>query len=416
MKPFFQIVIKFIIVASLSGFACYYLYSLNSNSVDKNKNEKYDFINFGNSHGNGLYYNAFGLEAKNMYFNGNSPYYFYQLYKFYKKNLNEGAIVFIPLSYFSFGVEAGLDDETFNDQFYGYLNPSQIRNYKLQKHFDLLNNIISTNVFSLMEKKELENPKQEKAPRFLPYEYAKFSYSFPKIKKDNSMEGKDIAKVQQNAFNEDYVDNNIKYLSSLIDDAKASGFKVVLLTPPYLEVYYKNYSSEWLDNNFYKNIKLLQNKYKIPYLDYSKVEIFRDNPGLFNDTHHINNYGRIRFTKMVLQELINLNLIDHTILPKEIKSLANKPIETDLILERAEILNSKTSKENILFLFFNQSLKKHFENRKVRIKFTNGDKPVFLELRDSDDFLIFKFDKLHKNALFLFEEKGVKITEDYRVN
>lgn len=413
MKQLVQIIFKFLIIAIISGLVCYYFYTLNDKGeMFKKKPLTYNIINFGNSHGNSFDYSVFGLKGKNAHINGSSPYYYRQLYKYYKEDLNQGAVVVIPLSYFIFGRDAGANNSIFNDQFYHFLPPSLIRDYDFQKHLDLINKNITTNILDVLDSENHEDIESDTTIRFRPYSYAKFSQNLSKQNIDKTEEGKKIALKQQRIFDAKSVDANISYLSELIDDAIKSGFKPVLVTPPYLTDYSRNFSNTWLNDHFYKHIKKLEEAYNIPYFDFSKAEDYSNHGWLFRDTHHVNNYGRVRFTKTFLNELINLSYLNENVLPIEIKGLRNKVVDKDLILERTELLTTKDSEQSILFFFFNKSLKHHFNNRNANFKFLNGESEIYKDLNKAENFLFLTFNKLNKNTAFLFEEDGLPILEE----
>jgi hypothetical protein len=413
MKPQFQIIFKFLILAIISGLVCYYFYTLNDKGEMFNKkSQTYDIINLGNSHGSCFDYKTYGIKGFNAYVNGSSPYYYRQLYTYYKEDLRQDAIVVIPLSYFIFGRDAGANNSIFNDQFYHFLPPSLIRDYDFKKHLDLINKNITTNVLDVLEAENNEGLELDTTIRFRPYSYAKFSQNISKENKDKSAEGKKIALKQQRIFDVKSVDANISYLSELIDDAIKSGLKPVLVTPPYLSDYSKNFSDAWLNENFYKHVTQLEEAYNIPYLDFSKSEDYRNHEWLFRDTHHVNNYGKVRFTKTFLNELIDLSYLKENVLPIEIKGLRNKVIDKDLRLEKVELFTNKGSEQSVLLFFFNKSLKQHFNNRNATFKFLNGEAEIYRDLNKAENFLFLKFIKLNKNTTFLFEEDRLPILED----
>lgn len=422
MKQLFQIILKFSVIATISGFVCYYFYTINDNEeVLQKKSQTYDIINLGNSHGNSFDYYTFGVKGLNEYVEGSSPYYYKQLYTFYRENLNQDAVVVIPLSYFIFGRDTGANNSNFNDQFYSFLPPSLIRDYNIHKHVDLINNKITTNVLEIIEaNKEVEKKdviELDTMVRFRPYSYAKFSHTLPNQIKEKTIEGKKIALKQQRIFDYESVDNNIAHLSELIEDAQKNGFKPVLVTPPYLEVYYKNFSKTWLNENFYSHVKTLEDTYNIPYFDFSKAKEFSNNKRLFRDAHHVNNYGRLRFTKMFLNELSDISYINKNVSPIEIKELRSKVVDNDLILENVELFLSEGTEQAVLVFFFNKSLKQHFKNRNVKFKFLNGDHEIFRNTNKTDNFLFLKLNRLNQKTTILFEEENEHIfNENISIN
>lgn len=409
MKPIFKISVKLVAILFLAGLSCYFLYNLRHPGKEYHtKDISFDIINFGNSHGSAFHYKVFGVKGKNAFANGNSAYYFNELYKFYKEDLNKGAVVVIPLSYFSFGVESGFDEGSpFNNKFYHFLPAKSVRNYSLSKHVDLINDAIIENSKTILKgetfKKENVLIKTDSIFSFKPFGYTKFSGLPPKINKDRSKEANRVSKAQKKAFNKDNIDKNITYLSNLIEDALENGFNPVLVTTPYSVPYNNSFDQKWLNENFYENVTFLKKKYNIPYFDYSKETKFKD-ISYFKDCHHLNVYGRTSITKLFLSDLVNAGFLKEKIqLPKTINHLNNKKIDKGLELKYLEVLELDKDKTFVVH-FFNKDLLRYFKNKEIHFAFLNGDQTIFKKVKKGDNSIFIKLKKLQDNAGFYFTD------------
>ena len=104
-------------------------------------------------------------------------------------------------------------------------------------------------------------------------------------------------------------EKNINYLNTLIEDAKQSGYRPVLITVPYYKEYAQRFEAEWLAENYDQYMAQLSKQHNIPYIDYGFDKRFTTAPELFKNSDHLNKKGIAMFNKILFADLIRLELI-----------------------------------------------------------------------------------------------------------
>ncbi|WP_417882404.1 hypothetical protein [Xanthomarina gelatinilytica] len=405
-KPLTLLILKTIFLLFISSLILTYIYKLNSHEREfENNGINNQFLNLGNSHGNFLKYKVFGLKGINAFKPGSSPYYFNSLYKHYKKSLDNDAIIIIPISYHSFGIDTGKEEESsFNNQFYSFLEPKLIRNYKLSKHVDIININLSNNIKSLLlgEKLKIEN-KHNDTIKFLFNAYAKnMAYDYKIAANEISSKADFFADKHKKLFNSANVRFNLDQLSELIEDAEKSGYKIVLMTPPYTKQYVKNFDKKWLTTNFNTNINILKKKFDIPYLNYSQAEYLQYD-GLFRDPHHLNIYGKTIFSRVFLDSLNSIGYLKSDIaLPKEIEQYRNFKInDSGLVLKKLEKITID-NKDSFIFLFDKNLSEAFIKDTKFIFEYNNDSKKQ-ISIKNKKRYLILKANQLVNDFNFYFQ-------------
>ena len=231
--------------------------------------EKLDVINLGNSHGGSCTYATLNLTAGSFNRAGNTLYYDLQNYKYLKRHLSDSAIIILPVSYFSFGLEENRVDRgevnPFVNVFYEYLPPNFILNYSLKKDLNLKISRIQKR-FNALYHSEIKKKPKKKKKRVVPKTSEKITHLInllpklpPSIKK-------------YSPYGEPA--RNVKYLTELIADAQMSGYRPILITTPYYQAYNNNFDKGWLKDNFYRYMDSISSANKIKFLDYSRDSLF----------------------------------------------------------------------------------------------------------------------------------------------
>jgi len=275
----------------------------------KTLNKNYDFINLGTSHGSDFIYSVYGINGKAFNWEANTIYYDLQDYKYLKPQLNKGAVIIIPLSYFSFGLDENRtdkgEDNGFDNQFYHFLPVKNIHDYSAKKNIKVFIQEAKKNYFGFFEQFSTVEKKKVEKGKDIDIEKAK-------AKKLKYLAYSSKINVKHHKIIGTYADSevNIGYLSNLIKDAIDSGYKPVLVTTPYYSAYNKGFGEQWLDEHYYKNLLVVKEEFDIPYFNYSTDNRFDSNPDLFRNSDHLNQKGRKYFSKIFFQDLAKAGLVD----------------------------------------------------------------------------------------------------------
>jgi len=281
-------------------------------SIDK----KLDMINLGTSHGNNFNLSGLSINGKSLNRAGNTLYYDLQNYKFVKKHLADSAIVLLPISYFAFGLDENRadkgTDKSFVNEFYEYLPNSAIYDYSAKRDISLKVNRIQKNFRSLfLEKKKATKKATKKKTTKNEATKKKKVVVFDTVAHAEMLKDFAIKRVVHHKKIGSFVppEKNINYLNTLIEDAKQSGFRPVLITVPYYKEYAERFEADWLAENYDQYIVALSKTYDIPYLDYGIDNRFSFSPELFKNSDHLNKKGIVAFNKILFADLIQLGLI-----------------------------------------------------------------------------------------------------------
>lgn len=274
-------------------------------------NNKLDIITLGNSHGGGYKFGSLKLKGGAFNRAGNTIFYDLQNYKYLKKHLSDSAIIILPISYFSFGLEENRVDRgtvnPFVNEFYEYLPPTSILGYSIKKDLSLRINRIQKKVQlpdllkQLQQKKKKKKPKKKK--KKVPPTIAQQIAALEKSAKSASKHHKKI-------FGYGEPSRNLAYLSDLISDAQKNGFRPVLITTPYYQAYNESYDKAWLKENYYRHINKISTASKTAYMDYSHDSIFSSDPDNFKNSDHLSKKGKIVFSEILFRDLVDLGILN----------------------------------------------------------------------------------------------------------
>ncbi|MGK7954004.1 MAG: hypothetical protein AB4063_01850 [Crocosphaera sp.] len=300
MKKFiYEVIILLGLVVGSGNF----LYNIQKSALAEkffSINETLDIINLGTSHGYSFDYSDIVLNGDSFNKGSNTPYYDLQNYKYLKKYLANRALIVLPVSFFSFGVDENRTEISINNpfvnDFYEYLPKNSIYSYSVAKSRNLIIYRIQSNFKSLFSG-EKQKIKDELFNRDLHIENIR-KHAIEKIR------------FHKKAGTFSDPEKNVNYLSMLITDAQKSGYRLVLVTTPYHQEYNQGFEKDWLNKNYYQYMFYLSNKYNILYLDYSDDSRFTNNDLLFSDSNHLNKKGKTKFSRIFWQDLIKLGLLN----------------------------------------------------------------------------------------------------------
>lgn len=270
----------------------FYLYRLNFPRFPNsffNIDKKFEIINLGTSHGGSFDYRETHLYGQRFAKAGNTLYYDLQNYIYLKKYLKEGAIIVIPVSFFSFGLDENRTDKgvknSFVDEFYYYLPKKQIFSYSQEKMNRLVIFNLQKNVRDIFKKKNVD--------------VVMSGVEDIDLKEHALLVTKRVKKLGE--FSSPIV--NINYLSTLIRDAKESGYQPILVTIPYYCAYYEGFETDWLNDKYYNHMDKIKEKFNVPYLNYSLDKRFCYDSTFYFDSNHLSKKGRTFFSKEFFKDL-----------------------------------------------------------------------------------------------------------------
>lgn len=302
LRKFLCLLIIVLCILGVTNYAYCTMDKSDGQNVKKFKTigDNIEISNIGSSHGAYGFcydnlkkkYNCFNFALSSQYFS-----YDYSLLCQYKKNLKNGGIMFIPVSYFSFYVEKEEGIKNFqakNKRYHKILSPWRVKKYSLYDditthYLPILsagNNTMQV-VFSGRSRDNNEEVWNRKATQI------------------------DVKKDGLEAYKRHIVDNKgvinqqeINALYSIIQFCKEKNIKPILITTPYLKEYTTN-----IPQDFYEDFSQIISKVKsdtgVIYLDYSKDNRFVESYDLFMNSDHLNKTGALKFTDILQKEVID---------------------------------------------------------------------------------------------------------------
>lgn len=270
---------------------------LDSDNTFKFKNvpSGIEICNFGSSHGE-LGFNYEMLEKKYVCFNfglsAQTLSYDYRLLQNYINNIKNGAIVFIPISYFSlYGTDNGQTNISKDKRYYKIMDKKYIKDYdpvfSIYMKFESIESMTSNLVKTLLNKSEPNYVQINRYNRIGSIEIAKTDVI-------------DVEKVLDTHIN----NTELTALYNMIDLCREHGATPILLTTPFTRVY----NNHMIDDNpkliedFADMMKKISNELKVDYYNFSCDKDYIDNYSLFFDCQHLNKMGALTFT----DEIMNL--------------------------------------------------------------------------------------------------------------
>jgi hypothetical protein len=103
---------------------------------------------------------------------------------------------------------------------------------------------------------------------------------------------------------EEAINENLNHIESILENQITNGNRIILLTPPYHEIYnYKMLMNNSLIEEWNRIINTLTEKYNLQYLNYSRDDRFENQYQFFLDDTHLNYLGAKMFTEIVLSDI-----------------------------------------------------------------------------------------------------------------
>lgn len=318
MKRFLtKVSVFFMVTASLvlcMNYAYIKLDRTNSDGTGKFRSvpSSITVCNFGSSHGNyGFNYEDVNdVVCFNFALDSQSLSYDRRLFDYYKENIAKGAVVFLPVSYFSlYGTDetAGDGFSEKNKRYYKILPVGMIKDYDRQT--DIYVNYFPSLTAGLNLIRVMIGKSQDTGDA---------AWSRVATDIDLAMDAKAaykrhlvVNKLDENGnriINQEELDS-IKYM---IRSCREMGATPILITVPYLREYtdeVRKNCPEFLDA-FYDLVNDIRRETGVEYYDYAFDERFINNYGWFMNGDHLNKEGARRFVNILMEEVVYSGGID----------------------------------------------------------------------------------------------------------
>ncbi len=288
----YNIVLSLILLSTLYSLSWIWINYKDENNIKffqlERKNIKnLKIINLGSSHTYYAIKYPLNINGYNLGLPSQNFYYDQKILFRYENKLAKNAIVIIPISIFSF--YNGLNTEEIDKNYVSILNKKDILHLKNTEWF-LLKYFSITQPFNKIFKIITKHGT-------LQYHE---NYTFDKMKTDSLEATKRHLKENNSKI-------DIQLLCSTLNFIKKRGYRVILITTPYTELYNIAVGENNFQKRIYDNIKKIENILgeNFLYLDYSHDKRFVDNLDYFMDSNHLNEKGAEYFTKILLEDIKN---------------------------------------------------------------------------------------------------------------
>lgn len=290
--------------------------------------------NIGSSHGAyDFVYDSFtqtGVSCFNFGHTSQTYEYDLALLKEYGSHLEEGGVLLIPVSYFSFNNETANETEAqaLSVKYYHYLSP------KNMPHYDLFTDIVTNrlpilsageDLLKLLPKASLTAHAAETADTPESGEAAAENTDAPatdeaaaKSTETPAMDEAAVAEFASRAAQrfdrhfgnkeEYFLPDREEQLYAIIRYCKEHGLTPVLITTPFSDYYNAPVPEDFLDR-FYGTVNRIASDTDVNYYDYSHDERFSENLTLFSDSDHLNPEGAAYFMDILTAEVSELKAV-----------------------------------------------------------------------------------------------------------
>lgn len=268
--------------------------------VLRQSDEIIQIANVGSSHGayNFLYDDISEKGYSCFNFANASQSYDYDLavLKEFQDHMQEGSVLFIPISYFSFNNEVinSEEAEALSVRYYHCLSPENIPDY------DLYVDIVTHKLPILSAGEDI----LELIPEL--------NIVLTAHAANNGIDEEKIAKQAQERYSrhfdnkeEYFMPERIEELYEIIDFCKERNITPVLITTPFTKYYIDLVTQDFLEE-FYATINRVAYDTDVNYYDYSHDSRFYDNLEHFSDSDHLTEDGARRFTAILWDEVTEL--------------------------------------------------------------------------------------------------------------
>lgn len=276
-----------------------------------------EFANFGPSYGMSCFnyedIESMGKTCFNFSLTMQDIYHDYAIYKKYEEKFSDGAVVAIPLSYFSFCSDT---KEPSGNRYYKIIDREYIKDYTPEnevstkiipvygKGSSLVRDLLNDTLDSIM-KKSVNKDKDEDI-------------------EVNNEEESDVVKLHDDSKTRvltiengnlkayaDHISVNEEILVNWIEEMKEKGLKPVLLLTPYWYEYAYGFDEELLKKSYNDPVSRVIKKTGVDYINFCGEEYdeYIHTPENFNNCDHVSKEGSKEFMKLYLNYLVENELI-----------------------------------------------------------------------------------------------------------
>ncbi len=318
MKKFILTLILYIVILGIVVLSINYICVLSGisdyeeTSKFRKVPENIQICNFGSSHGY-FSFNYSDLETQYVSFNfalsSQRLSYDYKILQTYQDKLSPGAIVFIPVSYFSF---FGKDEtesaffESLNRRYYRFLPKDKIKNLNPKVYFYeryLPSLVMADSIFTKLTNQILGINEDIWDKNAYEIDVRKHAYG-GNNKTIYGYVGHIKANVDDGG-NRIYNYEEIISLYNMIALCYQRDVTPILVTTPFLKEYTNEIEKN--DPKFYSDFnRILERVIKdtnVQYYDYARDSRFSDDYSLFINSDHMNRVGATKFTYLLLNEV-----------------------------------------------------------------------------------------------------------------
>lgn len=271
--------------------------------------DKIQICNFGTSYGGRFNYKDLENEYDcfNFALSSQSPSYDYRLFQYYGDHIVDGAVVFIPIAYFSlFGIEETRREDFLskNGRYYSILPPSLIKEYDYRagvyaRYFPALTANTGKLIVTLLGETVRDN--------FEEYEKVTTDIEVGKTVKARVYHLLGDERVYYDTDG-NRIENReeIGALYALIRGCQEKGAIPILITTPHLHEFtdaVREVAEDFYDQ-FYAIIDEVVRDTGVDFYDYAFDERFVSEYSLFSDSDHLNKEGGRVFVDILMQETV----------------------------------------------------------------------------------------------------------------
>lgn len=258
----------------------------NIETISLNRSEPFEAIVLGTSHGFNINFNSSNIDGLRLNRSGSTLYYDYQTFKYgIEHNLiGKGTLVFIVVSYHHFGMDPNrtdqYPDDSFENKYYGMLPASDIWGYSFAKHLSLLLYSFQSTYLQKSDSKVFVNNT---------FTSAMDAHKF-------------LAQYWES-------DQNEKWLLDIVCLAQTNFSLPILINMPYTNQYESSFSDEWMETNYYKHIRNIQDSTGVAFIDFRGDTSYTNHQEYFKDSNHFKKEVSEKFTQKLMELLYNMGLV-----------------------------------------------------------------------------------------------------------
>ena len=302
-------------------------------NIDPSKNDEYKFrnvpngiqiCNFGSSHGKDDFnYAAWQDEYTSFNFAlvMQTASYDYRILQQYIGHLAKGAVVFIPISYFTFGWDEESKDDfrSKNERYYSFLEPKYIKDYDVItaigiNHFlpllDDPTSVIRKIRNSLNNTETLDQPdtademdeameENEAAEGEAADRADNTAFDFQSHAEEKRLAHRIVDKNGDLLIREE----ELSAIYGMVRLCREHGLRPILITVPFRWEYNDQFEEEYC-RQFYEVIDKICRDESVEYYDYSHDDRFTNTAEYFRNSDHLSPKGAAAFTDIVVNAYV----------------------------------------------------------------------------------------------------------------